>query len=300
MIASWMTAVLTAKQRCAVFLVAIFLTNTPLSLADPGRGGSGTATQFHSESEDGVSATASFGYTAQPNESTSSYDSPFVSTASGIVVDQTGPLIVGLSAHNCTPYTTSAGVDLGLDLGEAGGGDCLSFSIPDPVQQIADRNGPRGPRDRGPSLEDLVRTAADRAIALAIKPEIAVAPDGVGLTGLPSYFWLAQGPQPISASASAGGITVTAQAFPTQYVWEFGDGGDLVTFGSGRPWTKELPGDIEYTYETRGRYDLSVEVLYQARWRIDGGEWQSLGFFATSDSRTYPVRQVVAVLVPPD
>jgi hypothetical protein len=61
-----------------------------------------------------------------------------------------------------------------------------------------------------------------------------------------------------------------------------------------------VPGDIEHTYETRDHYDLSVQVLYQARWQLNGGEWQALGFFSTSDTRTYPVRQVVAVLVRPD
>jgi hypothetical protein len=237
-------------------------------------------------------------------DKTSPY-SPTVTNQGGPVdynpsnVDSGGPLIVGLSAHNCTPYTTPAGIGLGLDLGEAGSGDCLSFSVPDPVQQLADRGGPRSRGGRGPSLEELIRTAADRAIALAISPELKVAPDGVGLTGLPSYFWLARRPQPISATAGAGGITVTAEAYPTQYVWTFGDGGDLVTTTSGRPWTRDVPGNIEYTYETRGRYDLSVEVIYQARWRVDGGPWQSLGFFSTSDLRTYPVRQVVAVLVRP-
>jgi hypothetical protein len=213
--------------------------------------------------------------------------------------DVTGPLVVAISAHNCTPFTTSTGIDLDLNLGEAAGGDCLSFSTPAPVERLADRSTPRNRRDRGPSLEELVRTAADRAIALAVKPQLKVAPDGVGLTGLPSYFWLAVPPRPISATASAGGITVIAEAFPAQFLWTFGDGDDLVTTTSGRPWTRDLPGNIDHTYETRGRFELSVEVVYRARWRIDGGPWQSLGFFSTSDSRTYPVRQVVAVLVQP-
>jgi hypothetical protein len=251
---------------------------------------------------------------AQPGVQTNAFSYDETSnTSSGIPIDNAqggttpvagggtpAPVIVGLSAHNCTPYTSSAGLDLGLNLGASGAGDCLTFSVPEPVQQVADRGRPRNRPGRAPDLEALVRTAVDRAIALAGKPELRVAPDGVGLTGLPSYFWLARTPQPISASASAGGLTVTAEAFPVQYVWRFGDGGDLITFGSGRPWTRNLPGDIEHTYETRDRYDLSVQVLYQARWQLNGGEWQALGFFSTSDARTYPVRQVVAVLVRPD
>jgi hypothetical protein len=50
-------------------------------------------------------------------------------------------------------------------------------------------------------------------------------------------------------------------------------------------------------YETRARYDVSVEVVWSARWRIGAGAWVPLGFFSNSDSREYPVRQMIAMLV---
>ncbi len=41
---------------------------------------------------------------------------------------------------------------------------------------------------------------------------------------------------------------------------------------------------------------LSVEVVWEAQWRINGGAWQGLGFFSLGDSVDYPVRQVQARL----
>jgi hypothetical protein len=64
----------------------------------------------------------------------------------------------------------------------------------------------------------------------------------------------------------------------------------------GRPWSESRPGNIGYTYETKGRYDVSVEVVWNARWRIGTGPWRALGFFSTVDSRNYPVQEIVPVL----
>jgi PKD domain len=150
----------------------------------------------------------------------------------------------------------------------------------------------------GPSPEVLARQAFDRAVALAGQPRLGIAPAGVGLTGLESYFWLAESPRPISATARAGGLSVTAEASPLKYLWNFGDGSNVVTSDPGRPWTKERPGSIAHLYETRGSYGVSVEVAWQARWRIDNGAWQPLGFFSTSDGLAYPVRQIQSRLVP--
>ncbi|MCA1674211.1 MAG: hypothetical protein LC799_19145, partial [Actinobacteria bacterium] len=71
------------------------------------------------------------------------------------------------------------------------------------------------------------------------------------------------------------------------------------TSGPGRPWTRSRDGTIAHLYERRGSYDVGVEVIWQARWRIGDGEWQPLGYFSTSDATDYPVRQIVALLVKP-
>jgi hypothetical protein len=142
--------------------------------------------------------------------------------------------------------------------------------------------------------------AIDRAMARAEPPKLQVAPGAVGLTGLESYFWLARRPPDVSATAELPGLAVTAAASPVQFVWDFGDGFDHVSLTHGRPWTAGRPGNIGHLYETRGRYEISVEVIYEARWRINSGPWQPLGYFSNSDARPYPVRQMRAVLVPAD
>jgi hypothetical protein len=126
---------------------------------------------------------------------------------------------------------------------------------------------------------------------------LKLAPRGIGLTGLPSYFWLAQRPRPISAQARVAGLVVTAEARPVQYVWSFGDGTDRVTRGAGRRWTQRRPGNIDHTYETTRRYRVLVEVIWEARWRFGTGAWRPLGYFTNSDTRGYRVREVIAVLV---
>jgi hypothetical protein len=89
---------------------------------------------------------------------------------------------------------------------------------------------------------------------------------------------------------------VEAEARPIRYRWDFGDGTTRTTEHSGRPWTPRGSGNISHTYERRDRYELSVEALWSARYRINGGAWQPLGLFTTSEAREYPVRQIIAVL----
>ena len=158
--------------------------------------------------------------------------------------------------------------------------------------------GPKPPAPPPPSPEELAQVALDRAVAAAAVPELRLAPSAVGLTGLDSFVWLADRPKPIEAVASVPGLTVIAQARPVQYVWDFGDGATAVTSHPGRPWSAQQPGDIAHLYEVRGAYSVGVEVIWSARWQVTGGPRNDLGFFSTSDSRPYPVRQVVTRLVP--
>ena len=173
---------------------------------------------------------------------------------------------------------------------------CTSFAPPTPPAGGQPRRGRRRPPP--PSPEQLAAIAADRAMDLAQNPELEIAPSRIGLTGLDSFFWLAEEPRPVQATASAGGLSVTAEAQPVQYVWDFGDDTDKVTEDPGRPWTRWRDGSVAHMYETRARYDVAVEVVWSARWRIGAGTWVPLGFFSNSDSREYPVRQMIAMLVP--
>jgi hypothetical protein len=148
-----------------------------------------------------------------------------------------------------------------------------------------------------PSPEQLAAIASDRAMGLAPRPRLARSPRAVGLTGLRSFFWLGRDLPVVSAQASIPGLVVTAEARPVQYVWTFGDGAHKTTSQPGRPWTRKRPGNIAHLYETKGRYDVSLEVIWQARWQTNGSAWQPLGYFSNSDAVSYPVREMRSMLV---
>lgn len=202
-------------------------------------------------------------------------------------------VLVGIQPHTCAPVLSDggrggSGVPLGLTFSDATS-NCLSFAAP------PDASGaPDDPESLSPS--ELAAIAADRAMALAARPRLEIAPASVGLTGLPSYFWLAEELQPVAATAVVPGMRVTAEATPVSYLWSFGDGSELATRDPGRAWRKAKPGNISHRYETRGAYELQVRVIWEARWRIGTGPWRPLGYFANEDSERYPVRQVRARL----
>lgn len=147
-----------------------------------------------------------------------------------------------------------------------------------------------------PSPQQLAWIAADQAMAVAERPDLRIAPGRVGLTGLRSFFWLEHAPPRVWATASVPGVLVTAEAFPIRYGWAFGEGEAKSTTGIGRPWSRRGAGAISHMYERRGTYQVTVDVIWQARWRIGTGPWMHLGYFSNQTARDYPVREMVSRL----
>lgn len=86
--------------------------------------------------------------------------------------------------------------------------------------------------------EVAVRRMGLRAIGIGIAPKPG--PDSIGLVGMPVWMW-AKAPTanslgPISASASAGGITITATAKVLHVTWDMGDGASVVCDTAGTPY----------------------------------------------------------------
>ena len=232
----------------------------------------------------GVSATA----ISYPGAETSG--SAFSGVSSGAAADTPTVAHVTVDPSNrCSATNLGSGFSYSF----ANGVECASFSAPVPGKPVR----PPARRPRAPSPEEVAARLFDRAVALAPRPELEVAPSRVGLAGLRTFFWLDETPQPIVATAAAGPTTVTAVADPVQYLWDFGDGGDRLTESSGTSWSPRRRGSIGHVFQASGRFDLDVEVIWQARWRSGGGAWQPLGYFSTSDSRPYAVREVLAWLV---
>jgi hypothetical protein len=171
---------------------------------------------------------------------------------------------------------------------------CGSFAAP-----VIGNAPPPAPTGPATNPREIAAVLADRAMALAADPDLRISPSAIGLTGLDSYFWLANEPRPIVATADVPGIAVTAEARPIRYSWDFGDGTTRSTTHIGRRWTRRRPGNIAHLYETSDTYTVRAAVVWEARWRLGTGAWQPLGYFTTADSVEYPVRQIVALLVRP-
>jgi hypothetical protein len=70
------------------------------------------------------------------------------------------------------------------------------------------------------------------------------------------------------------GFTVDIEATPSQFHWTYGDGTTETTTTAGRPYPAT---DITHTWTDAHRtFHPSVDVTYQIRFRVDGGDWQTL------------------------
>jgi PKD domain len=266
------------RSLALAFVVLMLMSAVAVGDEDP----QGGADIVETPDGDGVSASSGLGY--QVTEGPGRDETSAANLGSNQV-----PVPTGLIPHSCVPVF-NGGIDLDYVFSPAGGADCASFISP-----AASQPSEPGP-PIGPSPEQLAAIAADEAMSLAESPELEIAPGSIGLTGLDSYFWLDHEPRPVVATAEAPGLSVTAEAHPIQYVWRFGDGAERRTGHPGRRWTRRRPGNIAHMYETRGRYTVEVEVVWEARWRIGGGAWMPLGYFTNSDSSRYPVREVRSAL----
>ncbi|TYL51706.1 hypothetical protein FXB39_07940 [Nocardioides sp. BGMRC 2183] len=100
----------------------------------------------------------------------------------------------------------------------------------------------------GPSPREVALLAIDsmqlEAIDIGIAPEPG--PDSVGIVGMPVWMWADDPDQqtfgPSTASASAGGITITATARVEQVTWTMGDGTSVVCRTAGTPYEPRFGG----------------------------------------------------------
>jgi hypothetical protein len=116
-------------------------------------------------------------------------------------------------------------------------------------------------------------------------PDIGMAPrpGSTGLVGMPVWMWTETGPTtygPNTASASAGGITVTATAKVSQIVWSMGDGSTVTCAGPGtayhREYGKKPSPTCGHTYtrtsggEKGGRYTVTATSTWVIDWEAGG------------------------------
>ncbi|MHB1010594.1 MAG: hypothetical protein ACYCTH_00035 [Cellulomonas sp.] len=126
-----------------------------------------------------------------------------------------------------------------------------------------------------PDPEVLAQQAVEsmelRAVQIGIAPEASAG--SVGLVGVPNWMWVADPTAttfgPTSASASAGGWTVTATARVSQVVWDMGDG-QVITCGAGTPYDASYgmadSPDCGHTYTRQGTYPVTATSHWVVTW----------------------------------
>jgi len=132
-------------------------------------------------------------------------------------------------------------------------------------------------------------------------PELSIrANPSTGLVALESWFWVdGYGGEPISSSDTLASTTVEVQVQPVTYRWSFGDGTGIETNSLGRPFPEE--SDVQHIYEQSspangGAYSITIEVSFDAEYRVNGGAWESLAPIARTFTTDYPVQQLQSVL----
>jgi hypothetical protein len=155
----------------------------------------------------------------------------------------------------------------------------------DIVINIWSQDTPPG-SDTGPPPGEVAEIAMESmqlsAIEIGIAPEPG--PDSVGLVGMPVWMWAAN-PEartygPTTATATAGGISVTATARVEQITWDMGDGTEVVCDTAGTPYKPEFgrkdSPDCGHTYRksSAGQTDDAYTVTATSSWVIT---WSGAG-----------------------
>lgn len=158
--------------------------------------------------------------------------------------------------------------------------------IPIPVdQKFWSLNPPAGPAIQvNPAVvaQTIVEQMNLRAITIGMAPEDR--PDSIGLVGLPVWMWVAQpGPDtfgPLTRSASAGAVTVTATAKVNQIVWDMGDGNTVTCTTAGTPYLEQygaqMSPDCGHRYVRQGVYPVTATSYWVVAWTATTGQSGSI------------------------
>jgi hypothetical protein len=133
--------------------------------------------------------------------------------------------------------------------------------------------------------EVLAQRAVDQMLLKGPAIGITPKPGGKGVVGMPVYLWTEKGPEtygPNSASASAGGITVTATAKVSRIVWQMGDGQTVTCTTAGTPYKaaygKKPSPDCGHRYNapssttSTGQYHVTATSTWTVGWEASSGQ----------------------------
>jgi hypothetical protein len=124
-----------------------------------------------------------------------------------------------------------------------------------------------------------------------------VRPNNRGITGIASWFWV-QGydGQPVSATFSEFGLTVTVTAQLAGVEWDFGDGTPPVQAGLGEAYPQESSVRHAYRYVSGPTpYTVMARLIFQPTYTVNGTPGAPLEPIVVPITRPYRVNQVQAI-----
>ena len=125
------------------------------------------------------------------------------------------------------------------------------------------------------------------------------------LVNLTTFLWIDQAQwRRVSASASAGGVTVVATAVPEQVVWDMGNGESVTCDGPGIPYDPsksdvDQPDSCRFLYrsssagEPNGTFTITATTSWRVSWTatgLPGGQATAGNLGVVTRSSSVPVR----------
>jgi hypothetical protein len=151
--------------------------------------------------------------------------------------------------------------------------------------------GPEDFDDLQPIADELVRRLTVGDAAIGVRPE------GRGITGIPSLFWVdGYGGEPLQATESAFGLTVAVTIQLVDVTWDFGDGTPTSRGGLGEAWPKHSSVQHNYAVASGDEhpYTVTATLLFQPTYTVNGVAGAPLEPIQVPASRTYAVHQLQA------
>lgn len=135
------------------------------------------------------------------------------------------------------------------------------------------------------------------------------APPTRSVTGLPTWVWVnAAQFRPVTATRTAGPLSVTVTATPTSLILDPGDGHRETCSGSGTPWHEGAhagdPGACTHVYtetsagQPGGVFTLRATVSWRITWTATNGQSGTLAPVQLANQTQLAVQQVQPVLDP--
>lgn len=160
------------------------------------------------------------------------------------------------------------------------------------------------PGDLPLDAELLAQEAVDSLVVAYPTPHLSPPAEFDQLVGFRTWLWIApEGFEPVSASASIPGLSVSATATPTRVLWDMGDGSEPIACDdAGTAYDTDVADDVQETecyhvFQWAGDYTARVTTTWAIEWSATNGDGGSLASIDRTTSVDLHVVERQAVVI---